>query len=89
MYWFILGCVGFSLHHTDYLPWHPFTSNDFGIIEGNLAALTVYGVFLVAEIMNFRCKWHYYLHTRRLIGQENVQGQNAEDRVRQVYINQS
>lgn len=54
MYWFVLGvCVGFQLHHTDYLPASVFADQDFGIRSGNPFKIMIFAVFIMAEVMNF------------------------------------
>ena len=68
LFCFLLGtCVGFSLHHTEYLPTIAFADIEYGMRQGNPYKITAFCVFIFAEIMNFNCKNHYYLMTRRFI----------------------
>lgn len=59
-YWFILGaCVGFTVNHTEYVPWTVFADLDYGIRTGNIFKILAFIVFLAAEYMNFKCKKHF------------------------------
>lgn len=59
-YWFILGaCVGFTVHHTEYIPWTVFADLDYGIRAGNMFKILALMVFFGAEYMNLKCKKHF------------------------------
>jgi hypothetical protein len=89
MFWFILGgCVGFSLHHTEYMPTSVFADLDYGVMQGNFYKFGVFAVFIIAQIQNFKCKVHFYLCTQAIIAPAHDPSNEAE-RARHAYINQS